>query len=55
VTPPGDDTPTESVIRTGGDGYRERDGLLRRLLGARTGRILVRPDSHVASAEAAPT
>jgi hypothetical protein len=36
------------VIRFGPGGYREPSGLLRRLLGAREGWVLVRPDAHVA-------
>jgi 2-polyprenyl-6-methoxyphenol hydroxylase-like FAD-dependent oxidoreductase len=44
----GIELPVGDVIRFGPGGYREPSGLLRRLLGAREGWVLVRPDAHVA-------
>jgi 2-polyprenyl-6-methoxyphenol hydroxylase-like FAD-dependent oxidoreductase len=46
--------PVETVIRIGPGGYREPAGVLRRLLGAEEGWILVRPDAHVAWARDRP-
>jgi 2-polyprenyl-6-methoxyphenol hydroxylase-like FAD-dependent oxidoreductase len=40
--------PVDRVIRVGPDGYAEPAGLLRGLLGADDGWLLVRPDAHVA-------
>jgi 2-polyprenyl-6-methoxyphenol hydroxylase-like FAD-dependent oxidoreductase len=42
------DLSVEEVIRIGPGGYGDRSGLLRRLLGAEEGWMLVRPDAHVA-------
>jgi 2-polyprenyl-6-methoxyphenol hydroxylase-like FAD-dependent oxidoreductase len=48
------DLPMEEVIRIGPGGYADPSGMLRRLLGAEAGWILVRPDRHVAWARHRP-
>jgi hypothetical protein len=40
--------PIEHIIRIGRNGFEDRSGLLRGLLGGEDGLILVRPDLHVA-------